>query len=452
MKDRLINKLELFFDKDVLYTKQIPERYFYDESTIYSALPDAVFLPSSTDELNSLITIAKEERINIIPRGMGTGVCGGAVAINGGIVVSLERMNKIIDLDEKNMLIVTQPGVITGEIKNHLANYGFYYPPDPQSYESSSIGGNVATNAGGPKAVKYGTTKDYVMSLTFVTGDGKIIKSGGKTYKNSSGYNLNELLCGSEGTLGLITEITLKFLPMPSYRRSVFIPFKVLKDACDFLGGALKKGIDFSAFEFIDDTSKRYIESFLKRKLPFTESANCYIFGELENENADEIEEIIEIASKFNALDVFTAEGVEQEERLWEARKKISEAFKSNSKYIYKADVVVPRGNIADFVSQAKTFSSERLPLACFGHVGDGNVHINILDLDGNSTDDASKVMWQIMNCVKNYGGFPSGEHGIGVAKKSYLPMFFPEEHFTLLKQLKKVFDPYHILNIGKIF
>lgn len=452
MKDRLINKLELFFDKDVLYTKQIPERYFYDESTIYSALPDAVFLPSSIDELNSLITIAKEERINIIPRGMGTGVCGGAVAINGGIVVSLERMNKIIDLDEKNMLIVTQPGVITGEIKNHLATYGFFYPPDPQSYESSSIGGNVATNAGGPKAVKYGTTKDYVMSLTFVTGDGKIIKSGGKTYKNSSGYNLNELLCGSEGTVGLITEITLKFLPMPSHRRSVFIPFKVLKDACDFLGGALKKGIDFSAFEFIDDTSKMYIESFLKRKLPFTEIANCYIFGELENENADEIEKIIEIASKFNALDVFTAEGVEQEERLWEARKKISEAFKSNSKYIYKADIVVPRGNIADFVSQAKTFSSERLPLACFGHVGDGNVHINILDLDGNSTEDASKVMWQIMNCVKNYGGFPSGEHGIGVAKKAYLPMFFPEEHITLLKQLKKVFDPYHILNIGKIF
>ena len=452
MKDKLFNKIEQLFDKNVFIVRQIPERFSYDESTVYKAIPDAVFLPSRMEELVSLMQVAKEEHLNLIPRGLGTGVCGGAVAVNGGVVVSLERMNKIVEMDEKNMCIVVQPGITTGEVKMVLEKHGFFYPPDPQSYENSSIGGNVATNAGGPRAVKYGTTKDYVMALNFLTGDGQLIKSGGRTYKCSSGYNLNELLCGSEGTLGIITEITLKFLPMPLQRRSIFVPFEHLEDACNFLAEALKRGIDFSAFEFIDDTSKNYVEKFLKRELPFSERANCYVFGELENEHADEINKIIETASMFNALDVFTANGAEQEERLWEARKKISEAFKAFSKYIYKADVVVPRASIANLVAETKKFASDNLPLACFGHVGDGNVHVNLLDLDGKNSEEASKVMWKIMDCVKSCNGFPSGEHGIGVAKKEYLKHFFSPEHINLLRQLKKVFDPHNIMNIGKIF
>lgn len=451
MKDKLLNKLEKQFGAHAFIVREIPQRFYYDESTVYHAIPEAVFLPHCKEEICLFVKIALEENINIIPRGLGTGVCGGAVAFFGGVVVSLERMNMIVDLDETNMCVVVQPGLCTNELKKFLEKKYYYYPPDPQSYETSSIGGNVATNAGGPRAIKYGTTKDYVMSLKVLTGEGQMLTTGGRTYKCSSGYNLNELFCGSEGTLGLITEITLKLLPLPLKRKLLFIPFKTLQSSCNFLKSALIKGVNFSAFEFIDDISKLYVERFLNRKMPYTEYAKCYIFAELEG-NENEVDIVMSLANNFGAFDIFIANDKGQEERLWEARKKISEAFKSNSKYIYKADIVVPKGSIADFVAEVKTFGSESLPLACFGHVGDGNVHINILDIEGVNKEEASKIMHSVMNCVRKYNGFPSGEHGIGIAKKEYLPIFFSEQHIMVLKQLKKVFDPKNIMNVGKIF
>lgn len=451
MKDKLLDRLERHFGSDVFIIRDIPDRFSYDESTVYNAVPDALFLPRGEKEIISFVRIAFEEGINIVPRGLGTGVCGGAVALFGGVVFSFERMKRVIDFDETNMFIVVQPGLCTGELKYFLETRGYYYPPDPQSYESSSIGGNAATNAGGPRAIKYGTTKDYVMSLKIIAGNAQILKTGGTTYKCSSAYNLTELFCGSEGTLGLITELTLRVLPSPKERKLFFIPFKQLGSACGFLREALKKGVDFSAFEFIDDVSKFYIEKFLNRKLPFTEFANCYIFAELE-ESEEDLDKIMSLKSDFDILDVFVANDKGQEERLWEARKRISEAFKANSKYIYKADIVVPRGSIADFVEEAKKMGSETLPLACFGHVGDGNVHLNILDIDGNQGEKAHDVMASVMKIVKKYNGFPSGEHGIGVAKKKYLSLFFSDYQLSLMKQIKKTFDPKNIMNAGKIF
>lgn len=452
MSDINYNRLVQLFGKETFVFKDIPERFFYDESTVYYAMPDAVFLPRSTEELSLFIRVAVEEKFNIVPRGMGTGVCGGAVAVYGGVVVSLERLKEIIDFDESNMCITVQSGAVTGDIKTFLEKHGYYYPPDPQSYESSSIGGNVATNAGGPRAIKYGTTKNYIMALNFITGSGEQITTGGKIYKFSSGYNLNELFCGSEGTLGIVTEVTLKFLPMPLQRKLLSIPFKNLHNACNFLKEAIKKRVDFSAFEFIDDTAKFYVEKFLKRKLNYSEQASCYIFAELEGEKEEDLNILLELASLHEAMDIYIAKDKGQEERIWEARRKVSEAFKCFSKNIYKADIVVPRGYIADFLKEVKKISQDNIPLACFGHVGDGNVHINLLDLDGGGGSEAKLIMQSVMDCVKRFKGYPSGEHGIGVAKKEYLKMFFSKEHIELTRKIKKVFDPYGIMNKGKIF
>lgn len=449
MKDSILNRLDREFGKKVLFPNNIPEKFFYDESTIYWAKPEAVFLPEEDEEIRAFIKIAYEEGINLIPRGLGTGVCGGAVAYYGGVVVSLERMKAILEVDEANMVVKVQPGLCTNDLKKILESRGFYYPPDPQSYESSSIGGNVATNAGGPRAIKYGTTKNYVMSLKVFTGKGEVLVTGGKTYKNSSGYNLIELFCGSEGTLGIISEIILRFIPKPPIRKLLFIPFRTLLSACDFLREAIFSGLNFSAFEFIDDTAKGFVENFLKRRLPYSDISQCYIFAELEGEM--DIVKIADLATKFGAIDIYTATDKGQEERLWEARKKVSEAFKAYAKKVYKADIVVPRGKIADFVNVIKGMSSEELPIACFGHVGDGNVHVNILDCDGSHVKEAEEMMKTVMEWVKRYGGFPSGEHGIGISKKEFMSFFFSPAYISILREVKKVFDPKNIMNPGKV-
>lgn len=453
MKDAQFNKLEKIFGKTSFIVKDIPERFSYDESTVYKAVPEAVFLPSNEEEVIAFLKIANEEHISIVPRGLGTGVCGGAVAVYGGVVLSMEKMNKIKELDEENMCVIAEPGVNTGFLKSFLEERGYYYPPDPQSYETSSIGGNVATNAGGPRAVRYGTTKDYVMSLDIYASTGDMLTTKGMTYKFSSGYNLNEIFCGSEGTLGVIGSVTLKILPLPSANQVFLIPFKSIEYACKFLKEAISKRFVFSAFEFIDDTSKYYVEQFLLQKLPYSDVANCYVFAEMEQcEDNTILDSFLELVMKSGGLDVYAAKDKGQEERLWEARRKISEAFKFFAKYIYKADIVVPRANIAQLVKEAKQISFENLQLACFGHVGDGNVHLNILDINGSYKDFAEKIMGLVMEKVKMLGGFPSGEHGIGVAKKNYLKNFFSQYHLEIFKKLKKVFDPSGIMNPGKIF
>ncbi|MCX7771134.1 MAG: FAD-binding protein [Proteobacteria bacterium] len=454
MKASIVSYLEKKFGSNKFIFSEIPEKYSYDESTVYKCFPEAVFLPENEEEIREFIKISKERKIKIVPRGGGTGVCGGAVALFGGIVLSTEKMNKIIDFDEINLCVEVQAGVVNGELKVFLEDRGYYYPPDPQSYDTSFIGGNIATNAGGPRAIRYGTTKDYVMGLNLVTGEGKIINTGGKVYKYSSGYNLNELVCGSEGTLGVITKAIIRFIPLPLKRIVFLLPFLNLESAMLFVLDAQRANLPFSAFEFIDDTAVNYIEKFLKRSLPFSERAKCYLFAELEWDGNDRyLEEVEKLAKKNNSLDIFVATDRVSEERLWEARKKISYAFKEYSKKVYKADVVVPRGKIAHFIKKTKEISSENMPVACFGHIGDGNIHVNILELKENErVIDAKKILNLIMNIVKELGGYPSGEHGIGVAKKEFLKNFFSSYHISIWKKMKKVLDPNNILNPGKIF
>lgn len=453
MKKSFISYLERTFGCEKFIYTDIPEKYSYDESTIYKSIPEAVFLPETEEEIIDFIKIAQDKKIKITPRGGGTGVCGGAVAVFGGVVLSTEKMNKIIDFDELNLCIELEAGVVNGVLKKFLEERGYYYPPDPQSYETSFIGGNIATNAGGPRAIKYGTTKDYVMGLNIITGDGKIIKTGGKIYKYSSGYNLNELICGSEGTLGIITKAFLRFVTLPSKRIVFLFPFSDLDNAMYFVLDAQRANLPFSAFEFIDDTAIFFVEKFLQRNLPYSEKAKCYLFSELEcYSEGGFLDDIEKISKKNGVLDIFIATDKTTEERLWEARKKISYAFKEFSKRIYKADVVVPRGKISEFIKQIKEISTDKMPVACFGHIGDGNVHVNVLDLDKSGNKNPDFVLSSIMKIVEKLGGFPSGEHGIGLAKKNFLKNFFSSYHIDKWKEIKKVFDPYNILNPGKIF
>lgn len=450
MKDKVINIIEKNFDKRDFFVSSIPEKYFYDESTIYFAEPSAVFLPDTYEKVIDFIKIANEQNLKIIPRGAGTGVCGGAVAIGGGVIVSLERMNKIIEIDEINSAVTVEAGVINGTLKEELKKYGFYYPPDPQSYENSTIGGNIATNAGGPSAVKYGTTKNYVMSLVVVTGTGEVLKTGGKVYKYSSGYNLNELFTGSEGTLGIILNATLNIIRLPEDKIFFLVPFKCVEDVMIFLRESIKTQISFSSLEFIDESSKILVEIFLNRKLPYSEVAKCYLF--VEYEGGIDQKKIIDLVEKSNGLDLFYAENKQQEERLWEARKKIAYAVKDYAKKVYKADIVVPRGEIPKFIEKMRFLEKEGLIIAVFGHIGDGNIHLNILDKDGNKADIAHNLMELVMNTVYDLKGFPSGEHGIGLAKKEFLKKFFSVYHINKWREIKRVFDPKNIMNPGKIF
>lgn len=450
MKDKIINIFEKNFDRKDFFVSEIPERYFYDESTIFFAEPDGVFLPDTYEKIVDFIKIASELELKIIPRGAGTGVCGGAVAVAGGIIISLERLARIIDIDEINMCVTVEAGVINGNLKEELKKIGYYYPPDPQSYESSTIGGNIATNAGGPSAVKYGTTKDYVLSLDVITGEGEILHTGGKVYKCSSGYNLNELFIGSEGTLGIILSATLNFIRLPEKKTFFLVPFKSVRDVMKFFNESVKAHFQFSALEFIDETAKNLVEIFLKRKLPNSESAKCYLFIEYEGTIDDNA--IVNLVEKCYGLEIYIAEDKSQYERLWEARKKIAYAVKDYAKKVYKADVVVPRSEIPTFIEMIRKLESEDLIIATFGHIGDGNIHLNILDKNGNRMEEANKLMNYIMDLVYELKGFPSGEHGIGIAKKEFLKKFFSVYHINKWKEIKKVFDPKNIMNPGKIF
>jgi len=453
MKEIPFSYLEKIFGRDKFIYDSIPDKYSYDESTIYKSNPHAVFLPQSENEVIDFMKIAVEKRLNIIPRGAGTGVCGGAVPIYGGIVISMEKMKKIIDIDEINLCVKVEAGLVNGDLKASLEKENYYYPPDPQSSDTSTLGGNIATNAGGPRAIKYGTTKDYVMGLNVITGKAEKLIVGGRVYKNSSGYNLNELICGSEGTLCIITEAILKIIPAPLGRILLLLPFPRIDDALKFFLYTQKERISFSALEFIDDTAVYYIEKFLNRKMPYSQHSKCYLFAELESKKENEMLDLIEsIAEKSGCKEIFVATDKTSEERLWEARKKISYAFKEFSKKVFKADIVVPRSEIANFIKKVKLVSSDNAPIACFGHIGDGNVHVNILDLEGMTEQKANFLMNKIMDIVKNCGGFPSGEHGIGVAKMRYVKSFFSTYNIYLWKKIKRAFDPYGIMNPGKIF
>lgn len=447
-----LSREKLLIDSDLL------ETYSRDETSDLSSMPDLVVRASETKDVSLVLKICSEEKVPVIPRGGGTGVTGGAVAVKGGVILSLEKMNRILEIDSENMIAVVEPGAITMDIQNRALDAGLFYPPDPASLESCSIGGNVAEIAGGPKAVKYGTTAHYITGLEFVTADGSIITTGGKTVKNVTGYNLTGILLGSEGTLGVITKIFLRLIPAPVCSVDFLIPFENIQQAADAVTAIMRGGIFPAAVEFMERDAIELASAYLSENVP-GKGAGALLLVQIDGASEDYIFGEMQTAAKAAGIDmnnINVADTPDRKQRLWKIRRAVREAIHDASPVFLAEDCVVPRGAIPEFIRRLKEYLNSRsLRSIIFGHAGDGNLHIDILK--ENLPDDKWKEMLPeiktaIYKEAVSMGGTISGEHGIGFIRKDYLGLALSEAEIELSKRIKKAFDPDNILNPGKLF
>jgi glycolate oxidase len=434
------------------------ERYGRDETPALYAPPGLVVRPSSAQEVSALLALASAEGFAVIPRGAGTGVVGGAIPFDEAVVLSLEKMNRLIEIDEGNMMAVAEPSVVTGELAKEAEARGLFYPVDPASIDSCSIGGNVATGAGGARAVKYGVTRDYVCGLEVVLPTGEILTLGGKIVKYATGYHLLDLFIGSEGTLGVITKVIVKLLPLPTHRANLLVPFPDLAAAATAVAAIIRERLNPCVLEFMDRGSIEAAARFLERDIPFPD-AGAHLLVEVDGSSAEEVngayERIGEFCLEHGAEDVLVADNRATLDRLWETRRCIGEAVKSQNRDVGKQDIVVPRMAIPEFIDRLGGLTRRSgVPIVCFGHAGDGNVHVNILrgDLDDETWKARlAEVYPAVIDIVYDLGGVLSGEHGIGWVKKPHLARVLPEGHLRMLRGIKKVFDPAGIMNPGKV-
>jgi glycolate oxidase len=437
------------------------EVYSHDEvkGEKYKHMPEAVVFAESTKQISKVMAFANQHLIPVTPRGAGTGLSGGAVPIKGGIVLSLERMNRIVELDEETLTITVEPGVITDEIQKMAAASGLLYAGDPCSSDASFIGGNLAENAGGNKVVKYGPTGDHVMGIEVVLPDGTVDFFGGKLVKNVTGYDFINLMVGSEGTLGIITKIILKLIPLPEFTVDLLVPFKTVEEAIAFVPKIMIEAHTIPAsLEFMDNASLRLAERFLNNELPYSDSAAHLIIGIEGNgreQVADEYEKIGQMCFKYGAQEVFVADNRNTREKIWKARKSIAEAISAFYPDFCMEDVVVPINKIPQLMSFVNELSQrEHIETVNFGHAGDGNMHVTFLSAEKTGkvwNDKVEANLKQLYKRVLELGGTLSGEHGIGIKRMPYLPMALSQSQISLIKRVKRAFDPNDILNPGKI-
>jgi len=429
--------------------------YSYD-STVLQHLPEVVVLPRTTQEVAATVALANRERIPILPRGAGTNLAGGTIPIKGGIVLSLTRMIDILEIDDVNMLAVVQPGVVTGKLQAAVAKQGLYYPPDPASLKATTIGGNLGMNAGGPHALKYGVTSDYVMGLEVVLPSGEVIRTGGKAIKNVTGYNLTQLFVGSEGTLGVITEVTLRLIPQPETTGSVLAAFADLDDAATLVNRILHAGVTPAVIEIMDQMTIQTVDDYLQSGLP-REAASLLLI-QVDGVQAAVDQELGIVAQLCRDNKATTAEVAttpEEEETLWKARRSISPSLTRVRPNKLGEDISVPREAIPEVVRRIQEISSQRnLPIAIFGHISDGNLHPNILfdQADPEEMERVEAATGDIFEVATSVGGTLSGEHGIGLLKQKYLSLDLPEGTVEVMRTIKKALDPHNIMNPGKIF
>ncbi len=450
---------EIVGESNIIVEKNDMDKYAHDEVPNLLYYPDVVVFTQTTEQVSQIMKLADKELIPVTPRGTGTGLSGGALPIHRGILLSLEKMNKIKEIDFDNFMAIVEPGVITGNLGRELEKYDFFYPPDPASLDSCSIGGNVAENAGGPRALKYGTTKNYVTGLEAVLPNGNIIKCGGKVVKNATGYPIMESLIGSEGTLAIITEITLKILPLPKAKINLLVPFNDIYNASKTITEIVKdKNVIPATVEFMDNRCIKACEKFLKRELPFS-SASAHLLIQLDGKNEEDVQRDMEVVGELalanNALEVFVAKDKLTETKMWEARRSITDALKSISPIVEHEDVVVPKSKIPELLQEIKHLEEIfSINCGCFGHAGDGNVHIHIMKekLDDSTWENLlPKFLVALFKIVIKLGGMISGEHGIGFTKKNYLHLNINKEQIDLMKRIKLAYDPNLILNPNKI-
>lgn len=433
--------------------------YTHDHVTGLSANPEVVVKPRSAAQIAEIMQLAGREKIPVTPRGAGYGLSGGAVPVVGGIVLSLEKMNRILEIDQENLMVTVEPGVITGDIHRAVEAIGLFYPPDPASLDSCTIGGNIAEGAGGPRAVKYGVTEDYVCGLEAVLPSGEIISCGGKLVKNVTGYNLVQLLTGSEGTLAIVTKIILRLIPLPKQRIDLFVPYADFESAARTVSAIIAQGIVPTAMEFMEQDSLLAVERLLSRDLPFRTAAAFLLFQLDSNQPAAlqaEFETVGDLCLEFGALDVLVAKDANTRDRLWEARRKIIDALNNESPISHMEDVVVPRSQIPALLKSIHQLAEElKVRIISFGHAGDGNVHINVLK-DKLHDEEWERLVPEVSEAIYRLtlalGGMITGEHGIGVTRRPYLALALGEAQVEIMRRIKSAFDPNNILNPGKIF
>ena len=443
----------------VLYDAESLDKYAHDETEDLYFLPELVIRPGTAEEISSILKLCNKHRIPVTPRGGGTGLSGGALPHVGGLVLSTERLNTIILIDERNLQVITEPGVITEVLQDAVKEKGLFYPPDPSSRGSCFIGGNVAENSGGPKAVKYGVVKDYVLNLEMVLPTGEIIWTGANVLKNATGYNLTQLVVGSEGTLGIVTKIVLKLIPLPKYDLLMLVPFSSAENACASVSAIFRAGYIPSALEFMERDALDWVCRFMDSSIKIDDNVQAHLLIEVDGNYPDllmqEMESIASLMGEFDCGEILFAEDAQQKAELWKLRRRVGEAVKSHS--IYKEeDTVVPRAELPVLLKGVKAIGARYgFHSVCYGHAGDGNLHVNIIK--GDLTDEQwngslKEGIREIFELVKTLGGTISGEHGIGLVQKEYMGIIFDEAQMRLMKEIKKIFDPNGILNAGKIF
>jgi glycolate oxidase len=434
--------------------------YGHDHTEDIVVLPQLLLIPKSVEEISQIMRYCNENKIPVTPCGARTGLSGGAIPLKNGVLLSMEKFNKILEIDENNSQVTTEPGVITQVLQNAVKEKGLFYPPDPASKGSCFIGGNISENSGGPKAVKYGVTKDYVLNLQLVLPNGEVIWTGANVLKNATGYNLTQLIVGSEGTLGIVTKIVLKLIPHPTQNLLMLVPFYDAQEACKAVAAIFQAGVTPSGMEFMERDAIVWTKKFMNDESVIIDQRHAaHLLIEVDGFHQDvlmeDCEKIATVLEAFETDEVLFAESEAQKEKLWQLRRKVGEAVKSNSVY-KEEDTVVPRFQLPDLLSHVKAVGKKYgFKSVCYGHAGDGNLHVNIIkgDLsDEKWNHELPIAIREIFERVIELGGTISGEHGIGLVQKSYMDIAFSNVSLDLMRGIKTVFDPNGIMNPGKIF
>ncbi|MEO5591289.1 MAG: FAD-linked oxidase C-terminal domain-containing protein [Chitinophagaceae bacterium] len=463
-ENKVLNFLEQFKavtgEQYVLLDEESLQNYGHDETENLVFLPDVVIRPRTADEISAIMKICNQHSIPVTPRGAGTGLSGGALPHLGGVLLSTDRMNTILQIDERNLQVTTEPGVITEILMNAVKEKGLFYPPDPASRGSCFIGGNIAENSGGPKAVKYGVVRDYVLNLEVVLPTGEIMWTGANVLKNSTGYNLTQLIVGSEGTLAVVTKIVLRLIPLPKYDLLMLAPFRSLEKAGEAVSAIFRAGFTPSALELVEIDALRIVSKMVGgTAVPLSDDTEAQLLIEVDGNNMDvlmsDMEAIGELLTAYDAGELFFADDAQQKAELWKLRRRVAEAVKLVG-YSIEEDTVVPRAELPALIKGVKELGRKYdFQAVCYGHAGDGNLHIRIKKEGVTNSNDNPAMMESLRALfilVKKLGGTISGEHGIGLIQKNYMDIVFEDKQLDLMRQIKKVFDPNNILNAGKIF
>jgi len=451
-----IRELEQAIGADKVRCSPVDRIAYSFDGTFGQALPDAVALPETNEEVARAVSVAARHRAPVLPRGMASGLAGGTVPVRGGLVLSLTRMNRILEIDEENMTVTAQAGVVTADLQAEVEKRGLFYPPDPSSIKQSTIGGNVACNAGGPRCLKYGVTGDYVLGLTVVLADGRILRTGGKAIKYVTGLNLSHLFVGSEGILGVIAEVLLRLISRPPYARTALVHFPRLTDASHAVHGVLMQGLVPATMELLDETAIACVEEAMHLGLPLDVEALLLVEADGADEKAvvREIDAIADVCKGMGASQVDVARSEEERAELWRARRSVSPSLARKAPNKLGEDITVPCSAIPEAVRRIKAIGARYgLPVVIFGHAGDGNLHPNVL-FDQSDPEQWAKVgpmVGEIFRVALDLGGTLSGEHGVGIFKLPYVQEALGPVSIDIQWRVKRAFDPQNILNPGKV-